>query len=358
MANIAEQISLREKVLSFEAELSSGLSILEIIDREMNALCDMRSSWVTQVSGVGEIEVQTFKNRVETLRKKAETALMDIEIDKIKLEGFYEAQQLKHLIVATRPRDDGETDKQRSKEIDAVISEGMAAIAKAVKKSTRLRQDILSNCEDMNRQLFLLKKEHQDGHKARIQTGIQRVVEYVDHLSNMISDCESKNKRLTNDYLILRHNARVAKEVLVRSQNEANRMRKILQDNIDKLMIESVVQRERVEQSSAEELKTLTNNIRRQVIEKEREYEDINLRVRRKKIFVKNSLKEHRVLVKKYEDKYEALQKKRKTEIRLVSGELRRLREMIAELELKVHKKSGTFTVNQVTQLLESLNLP
>jgi len=268
MARVSEQTSLRGKVLNFEAELSSSLSILDIIDKEMNSLCDMRSTWVTQVSGVGDIEVQVFKNRIDTLRKRAETAIMDIEIDRIRLEGFYEAQQLKQLIVATRPREDGETDKQRSKEIGVVIREGMEAIAKAVRKSTRFRQEILSNCEDMNRQLFMLKKEYHDGHKMRIQTSIQRVTEYMDHLSSMISDCESKNKRLTSDYLILRHNARVAKEVLVRSQNEANRTRKILQDNIDKLMVESVVQRDRVEKNSDEELKALTNDIRRQVIGK------------------------------------------------------------------------------------------
>ena len=61
--------------------------------------------------------------------------------------------------------------------------------------------------------------------------------------------------------------------------------------------------------------------------------------------------------MKKYEAKFEALQLKRKTEIQLVTVELQRLRDMISDLELKVHDKSAAITLTQVSKLFDSLKL-
>lgn len=90
----------------------------------------------------------------------------------------------------------------------------------------------------------------------------------------------------------------------------------MLQDNIDKLMLESVAQRERLEKNYSEQLRVLTNDIRSSVIQKEREYEDIVLRVERKRKATKITLKEHKKLVARYDAKYDILQEKRRAEIR------------------------------------------
>ena len=348
--------SLKEKVCSFEIELSSSLSVLNIMEVELNKLCSMRNDWINQVSGVDEIEVITYKNRIESLRKKSEIALIELSIDVMRLNMIYEDQQLRQLIVATRPREIGETNKDREKEVQNLIKSGMEEIAKFVRQSIRLRTDLLTQCEDMNRQMLSLKNEFIEGHKLRLTIGIRRVQTYMDHLNDLQIASDNKYKKVTNDYLILRHNARVAKEILVKSQNEAHKVRRILQDNIDKLQAESIFQRERLEKNSADELKALTNEIRQTVISKEREYEDIILRVRKKKINAKITLKEHKKLVEDYDQKYEELLEKRNSDIKIISKELKKLKELIFALETNLSEKNDSEDLkNKISFLLNSL---
>ena len=235
--------SLRNKVLAFEAEVSSSLSILPIMEKEMNSVCEQRTSWIDQVSGIDEIEAVTFKHQVDTLRKRCSCISIEIQMDALRLNGFYEAQQLQQLVVATRPRDEGETDKDREKEIKAMIKEGMVNIGRAVKESLKLREELLNEMDTMTRQLVTLKHEYRDKKRLRLDVMIQRINEYSEHLGETHKTSQSTLKRVTNDYLIVRHNARVAKEILVRSQNEAAKVRQMLEDNVDRLMRESVAHR-------------------------------------------------------------------------------------------------------------------
>jgi len=132
----------------------------------------------------------------------------------------------------------------------------------------------------------------------------------------------------------------------------------MLQDNIDKLLSESIVQRERLEKSSSAELKLLTDEIRQAVIRKEREYEDLILRVQRKKKEAKLTLKQHKKLVAHYDAKYDALNEKRRNEIRVISSELRKLREMISSMEAKFNERAGAEAmIGQVAKILNSMSL-
>ena len=120
--------ALRKKVLAFEAEIASSMSVLSLMESELNDVCTMRKSWITEVSGIDEIEAQTFRVQAEALRKRASIINVEMHMDAIRLNGFYEAQQLQQLVVATRPREEGESDQDREKEINAMIKEGMVKI--------------------------------------------------------------------------------------------------------------------------------------------------------------------------------------------------------------------------------------
>lgn len=81
---------LRQKVIAFESEMNSSLSILGIMEKELENVCALREDWMTEVSGVDDAEAVTFKNRIASLRKRAELIMIEIQIDSIRLNGFYE----------------------------------------------------------------------------------------------------------------------------------------------------------------------------------------------------------------------------------------------------------------------------
>ena len=351
--------ALRKKVLAFEAEIASSMSVLSLMESELNDVCTMRKSWITEVSGIDEIEAQTFRAQAEALRKRASIINVEMHMDAIRLNGFYEAQQLQQLVVATRPREEGESDQDREKEINAMIKEGMVKIGRAVNESLQIRLKFKEEVDNMSRQLISLKSEYKEKKRIRIESILGSIKEYDEHLSEIRRNSEDTYKKVTNDYLILRHNARVAKEILVRSQNEAKKVRNMLESNINKLMKESVAHRDRLEKNSSDELQVLTEDLRKIVINKEREYENILVRVEGKKRHTKKILKSHKQMIRDYDAKYNALQQKRRGEILVIEKELQKLRDMISEVECQLHDKENNsgMQMQQIASILASLQV-
>ena len=351
--------ALRNKVLAFEAETASSLSVLTLMEKDLNDVCTLRKSWITEVSGIDEIEAQTFRLQAEALRKRSSIINIEMQMDAIRLNGFYEAQQLQQLVVATRPREDGETDQDREKEINKMIKEGMVKIGRAVTESLQTRQKYKEEVESMNRQLKNLKVEYKEKKRIRLETIISDIKEYNQHLDEIRHKSQDTYKKVTNDYLILRHNARVAKEILLRSQNEANKVRNMLENNINKLMKESMALRDRMEVHSSDELQVLTEDMRKSVIDKEREYENILVRVEGKKRHTRKIMKSHKQMIKEYDAKYNALQLKRRGEILVIEKELQKLRDMISEVECQLHNKENDdgIQMQQIARILGSLQV-
>ena len=350
---------LRKKVLAFEAEITSSMSVLPLMENELNDVCALRKSWVTEVSGIDELEAQTFKTQAEALRKRASIMNIEMQMDAIRLNGFYESQQLQQLVVATRPREDNESDHDREREINLMIKEGMVKIGRAVNESLQIRIKFKEEADDMFRELVLLKNEYKEKKRIRMETILADIRDYNAHLDGIRGNSEDTYKKVTNDYLILRHNARVAKEILVRSQNEAKKVRNLLENNINKLMKESVIQRDLMEKHSEEELQVLTEDLRKAVIRKEREYENILVRVEGKKRHTKKVIKSHKQMIKDYDARYNALQKQRRGEILVIEKELQKLRDMISEVEYQLNNKENNsgIQMQQIANILGSLQI-
>ena len=232
-------------------------------------------------------------------------------------------------------------------------------IGRAVNESLQIRIKFKEEADDMFRELVLLKNEYKEKKRIRMETILADIREYNAHLDGIRGNSEDTYKKVTNDYLILRHNARVAKEILVRSQNEAKKVRNLLENNINKLMKESVIQRDLMEKHSEEELQVLTEDLRKAVIRKEREYENILVRVEGKKRHTKKVIKSHKQMIKDYDARYNALQKQRRGEILVIEKELQKLRDMISEVEYQLNNKENNsgIQMQQIANILGSLQI-
>lgn len=99
---------------------------------------------------------------------------------------------------------------------------------------------------------------------------------------------------------------------------------------------EAARQREKAEAASSAELTLLTNDLRRQVIQRERQVEAQATRVKELRRRQKLQNLSQMGQLRRYERKHQQLEQKRCAEVQRITVELRRLRQMIGAVELQL----------------------
>ena len=332
----------RERVIEFEKELSLRLTNMPDIEKDILSVGFMRSRWLTSVSKMDEVETDTFNIRVDIIKTKADLAALTIALDKTRLEGFYETQTLNYLISATKPQEEGESLEQRQVDLSAIARENLESLRLALKKSVDFRSKIAKQTHFFGLELTKHKIEHDSRHHSVVEELQERITQYAERMKDAVVTTNKQHQHITGEYLVLRHNARVANQILVRSQNEAALARQALQAKLDQLVTEATIQRERMEAASVAELKIMTDDVRAEVIKKEEEVNDVRLKIGHLKLTRRRSAQQLRMALRKSEVSYDQLQEKRRLDFRGIGDELRMLREMIYKAEQQLEGSSDT----------------
>ena len=347
----------RERVLEFEVDLDKRLCNLTEIEQNIVALGQMRSRWLTSVSNIDEVETEAYHLRLETLRAHAELSTMNIELDRAKLDSQYEAQALNYLVAATKPLDAAETPEIRNRALTILARDNLENLRIALKESVDYRSKLARRLHEMTGSLAKYRVDHDNRHRAVVDELQERIQLYAERMREAVSMAKKQHQKITGEYLLLRHNARVAKEVLVRNQNEASMARKILQEKLEKLVEEAARQRERMETAAEAEKKIMTDDIRSEVIRKEQEVNHLRTRIELLDSSRKSTYFEIKRDLRKYEKKYDALQEKRQSEITDLAAELKMLRDMVAKVEVVLYQEDveDNLFFNQHPELAASL---
>lgn len=215
-----------------------------------------------------------------------------------------------------------------------------------LQKSVSLRSSIASSLYGIIAECDKLKMEYQSHRSVLVSHLSDRIQQYVVRLEESVEDSKKNHQTIMGDYLVLRHNAKVARDVLLKGQKEANLTRLNLKQRLDKLVEEAAMQRERMEKAAASELKVLTNDIRDEVISKERELEEIINSKEEYKNCRKYTSIDIKKDIKKYTHKYNLLQDKRRSDISSVGKELNKLREFVLSIEMQFASDNGNNRVN------------
>lgn len=330
----------RERVLEFERDLEKRLGNLVEIEQNILALGQLRSRWLTSVSNIDEVETETYHLRLDTLQAHAELTSLNVQLDRARLEGQYETQALNYLVAATKPQDVNETAEARNRQLTHLARDNLESLRVALKESVDYRSKLARSVHDMIGMLSKYRIDHDNRHKSVVKELQERIQLYAERMREAVSGAKRQHQRITGEYLLLRHNARVAKEILVRNQNEATLARKILQEKLDSLVEEAATQRERMETAAAAELKIMTDDIRSDVIRKENEANHLRTRIQMLDSSRKTTCRELKRDTRKYSKKYEELQVKRKKEITELGSELKMLRDMVQRVEVELYKDS------------------
>mmetsp|Transcript_8470 Transcript_8470/g.14052 ORF Transcript_8470/g.14052 Transcript_8470/m.14052 type:complete len:388 (-) Transcript_8470:18-1181(-) len=323
----------RERVIEFESEMQGKVSALANLERDMQDISEKRKHWLRNITRTDDTGHDIFLAKLGLIQAQAQLSSLEMTLDVARLEGHYEAQTLNYLVAATQPLEDGETEDMRNL---------------ALMKCTRQDSDVLSNFleQSLNHRIKLGNKNYDLQSQLNLlihEIGFQQIAEeedfreklnyYSSRMNTSLVRSKKQYKKLTEEYLILRHNARVAKEVLVRGQNDATQARKELQQCLDTIVEEAQSQREKMERNATSELKYLTEDLRAEVIKKEREVESRSVLV---KHLVQHQKKEVSTLRKEcnaFTKRYNKLQNTRRAELGVVQVELKNLRDKIAEME-------------------------
>ena len=320
---------LRDRVHQFETEMQKVIDDMIETEKAVASLNNGRRGWLESVSGADDIDRATFLKRLEGFRQLASVEQIAVESDSIRLDEVYEQQQLHMLIEATKPFEDDETDEERERKLAAIALEGTRDMKESLEKSVESRRKGAQDTSDMLRRVEYVKTEYEQKGTMREDEVKERIVAYLKRLEESTKEAKAKFQRLTKDYLVLRHNCKVAKEILQRSKNAAHKERELLQQSLDDVNEQTKVHLERQEHACEEERKKLTATLRQTVLKKEREMEILRQITYAKKIEKKDATRKYKKAIKEYSEKYDELQIKRRREVRHITETLQQLRSRV-----------------------------
>jgi len=323
----------RERVVEFEKEMIAKLATLANVERDIAEVSEKRRTWLQSISRSDDSGADVFIAKLNVLKLRAQMSALHMTRDILTLEGHYESQELNYLVVATQPMEEGETDERRKGDLLRQQREDSDHMLKFLEQSLQFRIHLGNNNYELQSALALIVNEIGLQQIAEEEEFQEKVAYYTSRMRHSMEVSNQHYQRLTEEYLILRHNARVAKEVLTRSQNDAAKARGELQQCLDSIVHEAAVQREKMEKNSASELSFLTEDLRSDVIRKEAEVETRTQKVQRLKSRQKKEVSTLKKELRVYTAKHKTLVKKRRAELKVVRDELAHLREMIASVE-------------------------
>jgi len=326
----------RARVLDFEAETKERLTTLTAVEKEILSVGQLRSRWLLSVSNIDEVETETFRLKMDLLKARADYAVLSLQVDKVKLEGHYESQTLNFLIQATKPLDLGETKEARARQLEQLAKENLDDLNHALRAACDVRSKMSREIHSGTLELSKLRNNNDNRHASVAGELQEKISAYAERMKDAVISSKKQHQKITGEYLILRHNARVAKEVLLRSQNEAALARRLLQEKLDRLIDEASTQREKMEAGAIAELKVMTDDIRNTVLKKEAEVNDSRRTIAQMEASRKHTAKTMKAAIKSYDKKYDMLSNKRAVDVSRIQGELASLRGMIGRVELEL----------------------
>jgi hypothetical protein len=317
------------------------LGTLANVERDIADVSAKRKEWLQNISKVDENGLDVYIAKLNVLKLRAQLSSLHMTLDVTRMEGHYEAQVLNYLVAATQPLEEEETQHSRKISLQRLQRQDNDVLQNLLEHSLQNRIQMGNINYDLHSQLLVITNEIGLQQEAEQEEFREKLAFYVSRMQSSMEVSKRHYQRITEEYLVLRHNARVAKEVLARSQNDAAQARAELQSCLDGITTEAATQREKMEKNATAELKFLTEDLRADVIRKEIELENAAMRV---KMLKSRQKKEESTLKKElraYKKKYSELQRRRKADLAIIHTELTGLRSMIQREEQRLVEASA-----------------
>lgn len=272
------------------------------------------------------------------MKLQADILSSKVDLDKYTLESYQETQQLKQLVEGTKPvESDDPQGKKREVKMERLMREGAEDFKRCLTESIMFRQNCSSDSKKLVNSLDtkLLEKKNKD--EMLDNDADNTLTSFVNRAKKSLQTAKASLKLVTGNYLVLRHNSKIATEMITKSKNDIAYQRDELRRR-HQMLLEDVEKRiQDDEESRKKELEIQLRRQRSEVMKYESELElkwneNENFREQQNKTIknIKNS-------IKTYDRQYNALQVRRRKELMTVQGQLSNLREELNHAEEAVY---------------------
>jgi hypothetical protein len=297
-----------------------------------------------RLSGGSHIEVleaTLLRRRVEAIRDRLELMELDFALDRVRCEEVYETQQLKILLASTKPLERDEKKSDRDKKVNALMQEATKAVTEAVTRSLSCHDVICDSAEQMGRNIDVFMIDQEKRSEIRIQHLNAKFEKYITTIGDLVRVSEEKQKAVTEQYLVLRHNARIAREILLESKNRGEREKEDLVARIQLIRDDVQSQLTRAEERFEEQFNELVARRRTELLRGEEmlEHEWADLEDTRN--YLVSDSKNLKSALKELKRKHKTILKRRERDLPKLETELRVLRQATIDAEMGAIARRG-----------------
>lgn len=371
MDSLASNLSVirrlnRERVLAFELELTQKLEVLNQTELKIQTTSQQRQAWLKNISSTYHSESAIHNKMIQVIQAECELAALQFQLDILRMEGQYDGQKLQLLVEATKPLQSDETQETRNLFLQRKARENSDLLCTALEQSLAMRMRLVDHCHDLK--LTLAKIEAQAKVELKVQTeDVQHKLEsYQVKMQESANRSNTLYQEVLHDYLVLRHNATVAEEILQRSQLDARKARSELQDCLQRFLAAADEERQKLQVEAAREINLQTADLRKEVMTREQELETLRLRVQRLSKQRVRSRIDLLDRLARLEQSYRTLEQQRRDALILVREELDHLRSSLVQGQKKLlvnqdlpvpYKAANQAGIDHLHELLQGLSL-
>jgi hypothetical protein len=325
----------REKTRNFEFELAATIGKLDVNESKIRNLISHRRDWLSSGTNLEELESTLLKKRIELIRDKLELLRVDSQLEQVRTEAVYENEVLKVLAAATKPLEKGEKKHERDKMIATISHNSTKVVFEAVQKALNHQSLIADSADEMNRNVDIFFIDQEQRRHGRIELLNAKFEKYISALKTIVGSSEDKLKQVTSQYLVLRHNARIAREVLMTNQSKIGREKQILINKITGMRTEVEEQLSSAEIKFESEMNTVVGQRRSEVLRREEELEHDWAELEEARNFYNNDSKTLTKTEKSLKLKLKKLTKQRLRDLQRIEGDLGGLRQATHAAEME-----------------------
>ena len=309
-------------------------------------------------SEIEELEARLLKLRMDLMRDKMEMLEADAALELIKTEAVYESQQLRVLVASTRPLEHGERKTDRDKSVAQLSQESTKTVFDAVRRSVERQNLIMESADEMTRSVDIFYLDQERRQHRRIDHLNSKFTAYVDNLKEIVQRSEEKLKNVTSQYLILRHNARIARELLVQSQNNLKIEKEQIIARVRQLRDDVREQLSLGEEKCESQMSAVISQRRTELLKREEELEHSWASLEELRNFHAADNRNLKQAYKVEKKKYNELMRRRTSDLTTIESELKTLRRAVADAEISALSRPVTSASNNaaIPQTFHRLN--
>ena len=330
------------RVLEFEKELLNSINDISQIELQLDSINEMRSRLFQFEETISNLTFEQFRKRVEILELETAILKSNMILEDFHSGGCYEEIALQKLINSSKK------DHTTKESNDHLIR---MRINNTLQNSISYHQELIEKSKLIQNKFDQLRIELQTTRDSNENNLHQILTTYTRDINSNIQKSTLISRQVMEDSLILRHNCRIATDLLTQKRLGIVEKRKDLQDTLKNLQQNVEETLKNFEVSYTNEIEMKLQPKRKQVMKLEDYLENIRSISSDLRLKYQNEINHYKNTNKLIKYNYESLQNNRKEEILQRQSELQELKNGILRAESTLFNPQSAYFIQFPTHL-------